>query len=43
VHINDIASDYDTMQYDILCIQETYMTLSMQNENFKFQLRVELQ
>jgi hypothetical protein len=32
VHINDIASDYDTMQSDILCIQETYMTLSMQNE-----------
>jgi exonuclease III len=33
-HINDIVSDYDTMQSDILCIQETYMMLPMQNEQF---------
>jgi hypothetical protein len=35
VHINDISSDHDTMQYDIFCIQKTYMTLSMQNEQFQ--------
>jgi hypothetical protein len=35
VHINDIASDYDTMKSDILCIQEKYMPLLMQNEQFQ--------
>jgi exonuclease III len=34
-NINDIASDYDTMQSNILCIQETYMTLTMQTEQFQ--------
>jgi exonuclease III len=33
-HMNDILNDYDTMQADILCLQETYMTLSMQNQQF---------
>jgi exonuclease III len=33
-HMNDILNDYDTMQSDILCLQETYMTLSMQNQQF---------
>jgi exonuclease III len=33
-HIVDICNDYDTMQSDILCLQETYMTLSMNNEHF---------
>jgi hypothetical protein len=33
-HMNDILNDYDTMQSDILCLQETYMTLCMQNKQF---------
>ena len=33
-HMNDILNDYDTMQPDILCLQETYMTLCMQNKQF---------
>jgi hypothetical protein len=33
-HMNDILNDYDTMQSDILCLQETYMTLCMQNKKF---------
>jgi exonuclease III len=33
--MSDIASDYDTMQSDILCVQETYMTLPMQNQWFQ--------
>jgi hypothetical protein len=33
-HINDILSDYDTMKLDILFLQETYMTLSMKDEQF---------
>jgi len=32
--VNGIVSDYDTMQSNILCIQETYMTLPMKNEQF---------
>jgi exonuclease III len=34
-HINDILNDYDIMQSDILCLQETYMTLCMENEQFQ--------
>jgi exonuclease III len=33
-HMDDILNDYDTMQSDILCLQETYMTLCMQNKQF---------
>jgi hypothetical protein len=33
-HMDDILNDYDTMQFDILCLQETYMTLCMQNKQF---------
>jgi exonuclease III len=33
-HMDDILNGYDTMQSDILCLQETYMTLSMQNQQF---------
>jgi hypothetical protein len=33
-HMNDMLNDYDTMQSNILCLQETHMTLSMQNEQF---------
>ena len=32
--MNDILNDYDTMQYYILCLKETYMTLCMQNMKF---------
>jgi exonuclease III len=32
--MDDILNDYDTMQSDILCLQETYMTLCMQNKQF---------
>jgi exonuclease III len=32
--MDDIFNDYDTMQSDILCLQETYMTLCMQNKQF---------
>jgi hypothetical protein len=34
MHISMTGSDYDTMQSDIVYIQETYMTLPMQNEQF---------
>jgi exonuclease III len=33
-HMNDILNDYDTMKYDIMCLQETYMTLCMKNKKF---------
>jgi hypothetical protein len=33
-HMDDILNDHDTMQFDILCPQETYMTLCMQNKQF---------
>jgi exonuclease III len=33
-HMNDILNDYDTVKYDIMCLQETYMTLYMQNKQF---------
>jgi exonuclease III len=33
-HMDDILNDYDTMQSDILCLQEKYMTLCMQNKQF---------
>ena len=33
--LSDICSDYDMMQSNILCLQETYMSLSMKNEYFK--------
>jgi exonuclease III len=33
-HMNDILNDCDTMQSDVLCLQETYMTLCMQNTQF---------
>jgi hypothetical protein len=33
-HMNDILNEYDTMQSDISCLQETYMTLCMQNKKF---------
>jgi endonuclease/exonuclease/phosphatase (EEP) superfamily protein YafD len=32
--MDDILNDYDTMQYNTLCLQETYMALCMQNEQF---------
>jgi exonuclease III len=32
--MDDILNDYDTMQSDILCLQETYMALCMQNKQF---------
>ena len=32
--MNDILNDYDTMQYDIMVLQETYMALFMQNKQF---------
>jgi exonuclease III len=32
--MDDILNDYDTMQSDIMCLQETYMTLCMQNKQF---------
>jgi hypothetical protein len=34
-HIDDIVNDYDIMQSDILCLQETYMTMCMENEQFQ--------
>jgi hypothetical protein len=33
-HMNDILNDYDTMQSNILCLQETYIALCMQNKQF---------
>jgi hypothetical protein len=33
-HMDDILNEYDTMQFDILCLQETYMALCMQNKEF---------
>jgi exonuclease III len=33
-HMDDILNDYDTMQSDIMCLQETYMALCMQNKQF---------
>jgi hypothetical protein len=32
--MDDILNDYDIMQSDILCLQETHMALCMQNEQF---------
>jgi len=34
-HLADICNDYDTMQSDILCLQETHMLLCMEKECFK--------
>jgi hypothetical protein len=33
-HMDDIINDYATMQYDILCLQETYMAFCMQTKQF---------
>ena len=33
-HINYVLNDYDLMQSDILCLQETYLKNSMLNEKF---------
>jgi endonuclease/exonuclease/phosphatase (EEP) superfamily protein YafD len=33
-HMDDILNDYDLMQSDILCLQETHMALCMQNKQF---------
>jgi endonuclease/exonuclease/phosphatase (EEP) superfamily protein YafD len=33
-HVDDILNEYDTMQSDILFLQETYMALCMQNKQF---------
>jgi exonuclease III len=33
-HMDDILNDYDTMQSNILCLQETYMALCLQNKQF---------
>jgi hypothetical protein len=33
-HMDDILNDYDLMQFDILCLQETHMALCMQNKQF---------
>jgi hypothetical protein len=33
-HMDDILNDYDIMQSDILCLQETHMALCMQNKQF---------
>jgi hypothetical protein len=33
-HMDDILNDYDLMQSDILCLQETHMELCMQNKQF---------
>jgi hypothetical protein len=33
-HMDDIINDYDTMQSNSMCLQETYMTLCMQNKQF---------
>jgi exonuclease III len=32
--MHDILNDYDLMQSDILCLQETHMALCMQNKQF---------
>jgi len=32
--MDDIINDYDTMQFDIVFLQETYMALCMQNKQF---------
>jgi exonuclease III len=32
--MDDILNDYDIMQYDILCLQETHMALCMQKKKF---------
>jgi len=34
-HIDDIVNYYDTMQSDIFFLQETYMMMSMENEQFQ--------
>ena len=34
MHINDILDSHDTMNYGILCLQETYITESMPYELF---------
>ena len=33
-HMDDILNDYDIMQSDIMCLQETHMALCMQNKQF---------
>ena len=33
-HMDDILNDYDLMQSDVLCLQETRMALFMQNKQF---------
>ena len=33
-HIDDVLNEYDLMQSDILCLQETYLKNSMLNEKF---------
>ena len=33
-HIDDVLNDYDLMQSNILCLQETYLKNSMLNEKF---------
>jgi exonuclease III len=33
-HMDHILNNYDTMQSDVLCLQETYMALCMQNKQF---------